>query len=98
SAAQREALDRYGAAVGKAFQIADDLLDVEGDPALVGKQTGKDAEAGKATIVGLLGPEGARARLRTLVADAEAALASFGAAAAVRIGGARFRAGRQPRV
>jgi len=94
SAAQREALDRYGTAVGKAFQIADDLLDVEGDPALVGKQTGKDAEAGKATIVGLLGPEGARARLRTLVTEAETALAPFGAAAAVLIAGARFVAER----
>jgi farnesyl diphosphate synthase len=94
SAAQREALDRYGTAVGKAFQIADDLLDVEGDPALVGKQTGKDAEAGKATIVGLLGPEGARARLRTLVAEAEMALAPFGASAAVLIAGARFVAER----
>jgi len=61
---------------------------------LVGKQTGKDAEAGKATIVGLLGPEGARARLRTLVAEAEAALASFGAAAAVLNAGARFVAER----
>ena len=66
-AAQRDALDRYGAAVGQAFQIADDLLDVEGDPALVGKQTGKDAEAGKATIVGMLGVDGAKARLRTIV-------------------------------
>jgi farnesyl diphosphate synthase len=94
SAAQREALDRYGTAVGKAFQIADDLLDVEGDPALVGKQTGKDAEAGKATIVGLLGPDGARARLRTLVAEADAALAPFGEAAAVLIAGARFVAER----
>jgi farnesyl diphosphate synthase len=94
SATQREALDRYGTAVGKAFQIADDLLDVEGDPALVGKQTGKDAEAGKATIVGLLGPEGARARLRTLVAEAEAALASFGSSADVLIAGARFVAER----
>jgi farnesyl diphosphate synthase len=94
SAAQRDALDRYGTAVGKAFQIADDLLDVEGDPALVGKQTGKDAEAGKATIVGLLGPEGARARLRTLVTEAETALAPFGAAAAVLIAGARFVAER----
>ena len=94
SAPQREALDRYGTAVGKAFQIADDLLDVEGDPALVGKQTGKDAEAGKATIVGLLGPEGARARLRTLVAEAETALAPFGATAAVLIAGARFVAER----
>jgi farnesyl diphosphate synthase len=94
SAAQREALDRYGTAVGKAFQIADDLLDVEGDPALVGKQTGKDAEAGKATIVGLLGPDGARARLRTLVAEAETALAPFGASAAVLIAGAHFVAER----
>jgi farnesyl diphosphate synthase len=94
SAAQREALDRYGTAVGKAFQIADDLLDVEGDPALVGKQTGKDAEAGKATIVGLLGPEGARARLRTLVTEAETALAPFGASAAVLIAGAQFVAER----
>jgi farnesyl diphosphate synthase len=94
SATQREALDRYGTAVGKAFQIADDLLDVEGDPALVGKQTGKDAEAGKATIVGLLGPEGARARLRTLVAEAEAALAPFGSSADVLIAGARFVAER----
>ena len=94
SAPQRDALDRYGAAVGKAFQIADDLLDVEGDPALVGKQTGKDAEAGKATIVGLLGPEGAKARLRMLVAEAEAALAPFGAAADVLVAGARFVADR----
>jgi farnesyl diphosphate synthase len=94
SPAQREALDRYGTAVGKAFQIADDLLDVEGDPALVGKQTGKDAQAGKATIVGLLGPEGARARLRKLVAEAETALAPFGAAASVLIAGARFVAER----
>jgi farnesyl diphosphate synthase len=94
SAAQRDALDRYGTAVGKAFQIADDLLDVEGDPALVGKQTGKDAEAGKATIVGLLGPEGARTRLRALVAEAETALAPFGTASAVLIAGARFVAER----
>jgi farnesyl diphosphate synthase len=94
SGAKREALERYGSAVGQAFQIADDLLDVEGDPALVGKQTGKDAEAGKATVVGILGPDGARARLRKLVAEAEAALAPFGAAAAVLIAGAKFVADR----
>jgi farnesyl diphosphate synthase len=94
SAAQCAALDRYGSAVGQAFQIADDLLDVEGDPALVGKQTGKDAEAGKATIVGILGPEGAKARLRTLVAEAEAALEQFGAAASVLVAGAKFVADR----
>ena len=92
--AQRTALERYGSAVGQAFQIADDLLDVEGDPALVGKQTGKDAEAGKATIVGILGPAGAKERLRTLVDEAETALAPFGAAASVLVAGAKFVAER----
>jgi farnesyl diphosphate synthase len=91
---QRAALSRYGTAVGEAFQIADDLLDIEGDPALVGKQTGKDAAAGKATFVSVLGIDGAKARLRELVADAEAALAPFGASAAILIEGARFVAER----
>jgi farnesyl diphosphate synthase len=91
---KRDALERYGSAVGQAFQIADDLLDVEGDPALVGKQTGKDADAGKATMVGILGPDGAKARLRELVREAESALAPFGAAADVLVAGARFVAER----
>jgi len=91
---QREALERYGAAVGQAFQIADDLLDLEGDPALVGKSTGKDAVAGKATMVGVLGVAGAKARLLRLVTEAEQALAPFGAAAAILIEGARFVADR----
>jgi farnesyl diphosphate synthase len=94
SARQREALERYGAAVGEAFQIADDLLDVEGDTAQVGKQTGKDAAAGKATFVSVLGIPGAKARLAQLVAEAEAALAPFGQTAAVLIEGARFVANR----
>ena len=93
-AAQRSALERYGAAVGEAFQVADDLLDIEGDPALVGKQTGKDAAAGKATFVSVLGVAGAKARLRELVAEAEAALAPFGPAAAILIEGAHFVAER----
>jgi len=92
---QREALERYGSAVGEAFQIADDLLDVEGDPALVGKSTGKDAVAGKATMVSILGAAGAKARLTQLVAKAEQALAPFGPAAAVLIEGARFVADRR---
>lgn len=93
---QREAIDRYGTAVGQAFQIADDLLDLEGDAALVGKSTGKDAAAGKATMVGALGgAEPAKARLRQLVAEAEDALAPFGAAAAILIEGARFVADRR---
>ena len=93
-ARQRRALDRFGSAIGKAFQIADDLLDLEGDPALVGKSTGKDAEAGKATIVGILGAAGARAQLRQLVTEAEKALAPFGSAAAILIEGAHFVADR----
>jgi farnesyl diphosphate synthase len=93
--AKREALDRYGGALGRAFQIADDLLDVEGDAALVGKSTGKDAAAGKATLVGVLGPASAKARLKSLVAEAEAALAPFGVAAAVLKAAARFVAERR---
>jgi len=91
---QRAALERYGTAVGQAFQIADDLLDLEGDPALVGKQTGKDAAAGKATMVSVLGVPAAKARLKQLVAEAEEALAPFGAVAAVLIEGAHFVADR----
>jgi len=91
---QRDALQRYGAAVGQAFQVADDLLDLEGDPALVGKSTGKDAVAGKATMVSVLGVTAAKARLRQLVGEAELALEPFGAAAAILIEGARFVANR----
>jgi farnesyl diphosphate synthase len=91
---QRQALERYGAIVGEAFQIADDLLDLEGDPALVGKQTGKDAAAGKATMVSVLGVDGAKARLQQLVAEAEKVLAPFGKAAAILIEGAHFVAER----
>jgi len=91
---QRKALERYGSAVGQAFQIADDLLDLEGDPALVGKSTGKDAVAGKATMVDVLGAVGAKARLKELVAEAEQALAPFGPGAAILVEGARFVAER----
>jgi len=91
---ERTALDRYGVAVGQAFQIADDLLDLEGDPALVGKSTGKDAEAGKATMVSALGIAGAKVRLRQLVAEAEKALAPFGPRASILVEGARFVAER----
>ncbi|CAN0204376.1 unnamed protein product [Phaeothamnion confervicola] len=75
---RRDALGRYGDALGQAFQIADDLLDVEGDVETLGKSTGKDAAHGKATLVGILGREGAHARLSELVAQAESALAPFG--------------------
>jgi farnesyl diphosphate synthase len=92
---RRAALDRFGAVVGEAFQIADDLLDVEGDAATVGKATHKDADAHKATTVAILGVARARERLQDLVARAEAALAPFGADAAMLKAAARFVAERR---
>jgi farnesyl diphosphate synthase len=89
------AIDRYGAAIGEAFQIADDLLDVEGDAASLGKAASKDAAAGKATLVAALGIKAARARLDALVADAEAALAPFAAKADILRAAARFIAERR---
>ncbi|MFZ1347491.1 MAG: polyprenyl synthetase family protein [Tabrizicola sp.] len=83
-------LCRYAAALGLAFQIADDILDVTGDEVRTGKRVGKDAEAGKATFVSLLGLEGARARAAALVAEAEAALSGYGKGAANLIAAARF--------
>lgn len=92
---QQAAMERYGAAIGEAFQIADDLLDVEGDAATLGKAAGKDAEAGKATLVAALGIAGARARLDELIETADVALAPFGAKADTLRAAARFIAERQ---
>ncbi|MFN3656128.1 MAG: polyprenyl synthetase family protein [Pseudolabrys sp.] len=94
-AAARAKIERYGAAIGQAFQIADDLLDVEGDAATLGKAAHKDAAAGKATLVAALGVAGARARLDALVADAEAALVSFGTQGATLRATAHFIAERR---
>jgi farnesyl diphosphate synthase len=93
--ARYAALDRYGSVLGQAFQIADDLLDVEGDPAKLGKQARKDDAAGKATIVNLLGVPQAHARLAGLVAEAADALSIFGAKSAVLAAAAKFVAERQ---
>lgn len=92
---ERERLDRYARAVGRAFQIADDLLDVEGEAGTVGKAVGKDAAAGKATLVGRLGVNGARVELARLVREAEAALTSFGSAATLLVEAAHFVAARR---
>ncbi len=81
--------------IGQAFQIADDILDVESDAATLGKAAGKDADAGKATLVSVLGIAKAKERLKTLVSDAEAALKPFGAKAAVLAEAARFVAERK---
>ncbi len=90
NAAARASIDRYGSAIGQAFQVADDLLDVEGDAATLGKATHKDAAAGKATLIATLGRDGAHARLSALVADADAALAPFGVKANTLRAAARF--------
>lgn len=94
-AAERAALRRYGAAVGRAFQIADDLLDAEGDATTVGKRVAKDAAAGKATLVSLIGVAAARAELFKAEQEAVEALTRFGAQASVLIEAAAFVAKRK---
>ena len=75
---QRHVLAAYGRDLGAAFQIADDVLDVEGDSAEIGKTAGKDAAAGKATMVAVLGVERARAHADALARQAAAHLDGFG--------------------
>ncbi len=94
SQAERAAVRRYGEDLGLAFQIADDLLDAEGDAATVGKATGKDSAAGKATLVSLIGIEAARRQLAEVVQSAERALEPFGNRAATLIDAAHFAANR----
>ncbi len=74
------ALRDYGAAIGLAFQVVDDILDVVADSHTLGKTAGKDAAADKPTYVSLLGLDGARAQARQLLADALAALDRSGLA------------------
>jgi len=75
---ERQAIAGYTNDLGLAFQIVDDLLDVEGDPEILGKATAKDRLAGKVNFVSLLGVEGAQDRVRYLAAQAKQHLASFG--------------------
>lgn len=86
----RAALRHYAGALGLAFQIADDILDVEGEAAAMGKAVRKDQGAGKATFVSLLGLDGAKARARALTDEACAALSPYGAAADTLREAARF--------
>ena len=76
--AARISLKSYGECLGFAFQISDDLLDAEGSAAHVGKATGKDAAAGKATLVSLVGAERAREHMDKAITAAIAALEPFG--------------------
>ena len=93
--AERDSLTAFGEAIGLAFQLADDLLDVTASTEVVGKVTGKDEAAGKGTLVALHGEEWARSQLRGLVAHAEELLAPFGERASVLIAAARFIADRE---
>lgn len=75
---QMQALTRYGVCIGLAFQIQDDILNVEGDSTQLGKAVGSDADRHKATYPSLLGLEESKERLGALIAEAKAALADAG--------------------
>ena len=94
SAEQRAALGIYGRALGAAFQVADDILDVEASPEQLGKATAKDQGKGKATLVSALGLDAAKRERDGLSAAAVAALVGFGAQADVLRAAARFAAQR----
>jgi farnesyl diphosphate synthase len=78
-----DTLDRYAHAVGLAFQVRDDILDVEGESAVIGKTAGKDAAAAKPTFPSIIGLDASRARLVELTDTALAAIAPLGARAAL---------------
>jgi farnesyl diphosphate synthase len=89
-AAKRAALSAFGRAVGAAFQIADDILDVEADTATLGKEAGKDADRGKGTLVQRLGLDAAKAERDRLARTALEALSPFGPEADILRLAARF--------
>ena len=91
---ERAALAVYGRALGAAFQLSDDLLDVTGDEAAVGKAVGKDAAAGKATLVSAMGMDRSRQRLGELVAEALDAVQPWGPRAENLAAAAHFMAAR----
>jgi len=91
----RERLAEFGSAIGLAFQLADDLLDVTASATELGKATGKDAQAGKATLVGLYGQEWARRQLGGLVAQACELMEDYGAKASMMRAAAQFVADRR---
>lgn len=88
-------LTAYARALGLAFQIADDILDVAGDPAKAGKKLGKDAAAGKATFVSLLGLDAAKKRAAAMIQEAETALLPYGERANTLRDAARFVISRE---
>jgi farnesyl diphosphate synthase len=95
SADDRERLSAFGSAIGLAFQLADDLLDLTSDSGTMGKATGKDAGRGKATLAGLHGVEWTRRQLAGLVEQANELLDPYGEAADTLRAAARFVAERR---
>jgi farnesyl diphosphate synthase len=93
--ADRERLAEFGSAIGLAFQLADDLLDVTANAETMGKATGKDQAAGKATLVALHGVDWARRQLSGLVEQAHSMLEPYGERAAVLKSAANFIAERR---
>ena len=89
------ALERYAHCVGLAFQVRDDILDIEGDPERIGKTPGKDVADGKPTYPAILGLDASRAALVDLTADALGSLDGFGEAARPLRDLARFIAARE---
>ncbi len=90
-----DALERYGHAIGLAFQIRDDILDVEGDSTVIGKTAGKDAANDKPTYPAILGMDEARAQLRHFTEEAIAAVQPLGDRAMSLIDIARYVAERE---
>jgi len=88
-------LSRFGAVIGLAFQLADDLLDLKADEKTLGKATGKDAGRGKGTLVAMHGADWAEARLDALVKEAAELLAPYGEKAGILLEAARFVATRE---
>jgi farnesyl diphosphate synthase len=91
----RQRMAEFGSAIGLAFQLADDLLDETGDSTSLGKATGKDAKAGKATLVGLYGTDWAETQLNGLVKQANELLAPYGERGAILAATAEFIAKRR---
>ncbi|GEO85676.1 MULTISPECIES: polyprenyl synthetase family protein [Alphaproteobacteria] len=91
----RDRMRRFGEIIGRAFQLADDLLDLTSDAATLGKAAGKDAARGKGTLVALRGQAWVEAELDRLVDEASALIAVYGERAATLIEAARFVANRK---
>lgn len=92
---EKKALFQYGKHIGQAFQLVDDILDVTSDTKTMGKQTAKDADKGKGTLVGLKGVEECRRIAQSLLDQAVSSLDPFGSKASILAETARFMVERK---